>query len=111
VKVIEYQQDRIARLKQDLPPEILIMGTGTDPDLLETQGIRGTDVIVAVTGDDEVNLVVSDLARHEFAVKRTIARINNPNNAWLFTQALGVDVAINQTDFVVSMISKQISQR
>ena len=110
-KVIEIRQDRIARIKDYLPPDMIIFGSGTDPDLLETNGIRAADVIVAVTGDDEVNLVVSDLARHEFGVKHTIARVNNPNNAWLFTQALGVDIAINQTDLIVSLISKQISQR
>jgi trk system potassium uptake protein TrkA len=110
VKIIEVRPDRIPRLQQDLPPEIIFLGSGTDPYLLERCGIRQTNVIVAVTGDDEVNLVVADLARHEFGVMRTIARINNSNNAWMFTQALGVDVAINHTEIVVSMISVQMSQ-
>jgi len=111
IKIIENRQDRIARIKDHLPLDIIIFGSGTDPDLLETNGIRAADVIVALTGDDEVNLVVSDLARHEFGVKCTIARVNNPNNAWLFIQALGVDIAINQTDLIVSLISKEIAQR
>src|SRR5690349_19920731 len=85
VKVVEARPEHISALRHDLPEATLIFGSGTDPMVLEASGIRQTDVVAAVTGADEINLVVSSLARYEYAVQRTIARVNNPKNAWLFT--------------------------
>ena len=75
------------------------MGSGTDPVVLETSGIHQMDVVAAVTGKDEVNLVAASLARFEFNVPRVIARVNNPKNAWMFTDDMGVDAALNQAEF------------
>ena len=71
----------------------VIEGDGCDPKVLREAGITGADAVVAVTGDDEDNLVVCTLARFEFSVSRTIARINNPRNRWMFGKDLGVDIA------------------
>jgi trk system potassium uptake protein TrkA len=65
--------------------------------------------LAAVTGADEVNLVVTTLGRFEFNVPRIIARVNNPLNAWLFTPEMGVDVAINQADLMAKLIAEEIS--
>jgi trk system potassium uptake protein TrkA len=56
-----------------------------------------------------VNLVVTSLARFEFGVPRTIARVNRPHNAWLFTEAMGVDVALNQADLMAHLIVEEMS--
>jgi len=62
-----------------------------------------------VTGRDETNLVVTNLSRFEFNVPRTIARVNNPKNDWMFTEDMGVDVALNQADLMVHLILEEMS--
>jgi trk system potassium uptake protein TrkA len=76
---------------------------------LEAAGISRAQVLAAVTGEDETNLVITSLGRFEYHVPRTIARVNNPKNAWLFTQDMGVDVALNQTDILAKLIVEEIS--
>jgi trk system potassium uptake protein TrkA len=109
VKVIEVRREEIPRLHADLRPEVVVPGNGTDPNLLEATGIRQADVVAAVTGADETNLVVASLARFEFSVPRTIARVNNPKNAWMFTPEMGVDVALNQADLIAHLIAEEMS--
>jgi len=77
--------------------------------VLEASGIRRANVVAAVTGADETNLVVTSLARFEFNVPRVIARINNPKNAWMFTPEMGVDVALNQADLMGHLIAEEMS--
>jgi trk system potassium uptake protein TrkA len=91
------------------PKDVVIVGSGTDPEVLEANGVRNMDVVAAVTGDDEVNLVVTNLSRFEFNVPRTIARVNHPKNAWMFTPEMGVDVALNQADLIGKMIAEEMS--
>lgn len=109
VRVIESRDEEIARLHQELPKEAVILGSGTDPVVLESAGIRLVDVVAAVSGADETNLVVTSLARFEFDVPRTIARVNNPKNAWMFTAEMGVDVALNQADLMGHLIAEEMS--
>jgi trk system potassium uptake protein TrkA len=110
IQLIEVRREEIARLETELKhPNLRVwLGSGTDPAVLEAAGIRQTSVIAAVTGDDEVNLVVTSLARFEFHVPRTIVRVNNPKNAWLHTAAMGVDVSLNQADVMAHMIAEEI---
>lgn len=109
VKLIEQRAERIPLLQNELPKEVVVEGSGTDPALLEGLGIRQTQVVAAVTGSDETNLVVTNLARLEFGVPRTIARINNPKNAWMFTPEMGVDVALNPSDLMAHLIAEEMS--
>ena len=109
VKVIEARSDVLERLREELPTDAVVEGDGTSPAVLEVAGITQTDVLVAVTGEDENNLVVTTLARFEFNVPRIIARVNNPKNAWLFTPEMGVDVAVNQTDILAKLILEEMS--
>jgi trk system potassium uptake protein len=109
VKVIEANREQAFRLRHDLPDHVIVLGSGTDPDVLETAGIHNADVVAAVTGEDENNLVGTSLARYEFHVPRTIARINNPRNAWMFTIDMGVDVAVNQADLMGHLIAEKMS--
>jgi trk system potassium uptake protein TrkA len=107
VKVIEAEREKISRLQQDLPASAVALGNGTDPVVLEGAGILGVDVVAATTGQDETNLVVTNLARFAFNVPRVIARVNNPKNAWMFTPMMGVDVAVNQADLMAGLIAKE----
>jgi len=109
VKVIESSREEFPLLMRILPPGSLVTGSGSDPAVLEIAGIRSADVVAAVTGSDETNLVVAGLARFEFGVRRVIARINHPANAWMFTPRMGVDVALNQADLLVHLILEEMS--
>jgi trk system potassium uptake protein TrkA len=108
VKLIEARREHLDPLKLDLPAETLVLGSGTDPNVLESSGIRQAEIVAAVTGADETNLVVTSLARFEFGVRRTIARVNNPKNAWLFTPEMGVDVALDQADLIARLIVEEV---
>jgi len=107
VKVVEAAREKISRLQQDLPADVVALGNGTDPVVLEAAGILGVNVVAATTGQDETNLVVTNLARFVFNVPRVVARVNNPKNAWMFTPMMGVDVAVNQADLMASLIAKE----
>jgi len=109
VKVIEVRKEEIPHLQNELSKEVLIPGNGTDPNVLESAGIHNVNVVAAVTGADEVNVVITSLARFEFHVPRTIARINNPKNAWMFTPDMGVDVGLNQADLLAHLIAEEMS--
>lgn len=109
VRVIEATRARQERLRRDLPDEAIVLGSGSDPDVLESAGIRQANVLAAVTGADEVNLVATMLARFEFGTPRIIGRINNPRNAWLYTPEMGVDVALNQADLLARLVAEEMS--
>lgn len=109
VTVIEVRAKEARSLHEDLTPESVISGSGTDPAVLERAGIRDAQVMAAMTGSDETNLVATSLARFEFGVPRTIARVKDPGNAWMFTPAMGVDVAVSQADFMAHLIAEEMS--
>lgn len=110
VKLMENRREEVEHLLQlNIPKDVIALGSGSDPDDLEANGIRQMQVLAAVTGLDEVNLVSTSLARFEFGVNRTIARINHPENAWMFRADMGVDVAINQADLIGKMIAEEMS--
>ena len=109
VKVIEDRPIIFERLKDELPVDTLVCGDGSSPSVLEDAGIRNAQVLAAVTGEDEANLVVTTLGKFEFKIQRTIARVNNPKNAWLFTSEMGVDVSLNQADVLAGLIVEEMS--
>jgi trk system potassium uptake protein len=109
VAVVERQADRATELTDELRGALVSVGDGTDPAVLEALGIRRADVVVAVTGEDARNLVVSSLARVEFGVPRTIARVVDPSHAWAFGPDLGVDVALDQADLLARLTLEEMS--
>lgn len=109
VKVIDQRPAPLEKLPKELPQDVIIAGDGSSPLTLENAGIRKANVLAAVTGNDETNLVVTSLARFEFNVPRVIARVNNPKNAWLFTSEMGVDVALNQADILARLVAEEMS--
>ncbi|WP_321506687.1 NAD-binding protein [uncultured Methanoregula sp.] len=109
VKVVEGGKEEYRLMAAELPADVVLFGSVTDPEVLETAGIREADVVAAVTRTDETNLVITSLARFEFNVQRTIARVNIPKNAWLFTPEMGVDVPLNQADLMAHLIAEEMS--
>jgi trk system potassium uptake protein TrkA len=109
VMLIENRPEIVEKLQDELPAEVILVGDGSSPTVLERAGIRRAQVLAAVTGVDETNLVITTLGRFEFNVPRTIARVNNPKNAWLFTPDMGVDVSLNQTDILARLIVEEMS--
>jgi trk system potassium uptake protein TrkA len=77
--------------------------------VLEAAEVRRAKVLAAVTAEDEANLVITTLARFEFNVPRVIARVNDPENAWMFNAEMGVDVALNQADILAKLIAEEMS--
>jgi trk system potassium uptake protein len=76
---------------------------------LDAAGLVGADVVAAVTGDDEDNLVVSLLAKQEFGVPRVIARVNNPKNEWMFDATWGVDMAVSTPHLITGLVREAVS--
>jgi trk system potassium uptake protein TrkA len=109
VRVIDERQNVLEKLTTEIPQEMIVNGDGSSPAVLEKAGIEKAQVLAAVTGSDETNLVVTSLARFEFNVPRVIARINNSKNAWLFTPEMGVDVSLNQAEILARLTAEEMS--
>jgi trk system potassium uptake protein len=86
-----------------------VEGDACSPDILERAGVRQADVVVAATGDDEDNLVISLLAKQEFAVPRVLARVNHPTNAWLFDERWGVDLAVSPPHLLTALVEEEVT--
>ncbi len=86
-----------------------VLADACSPDVLSDAGVREADALVAATGDDKVNLVVSLLAKAEFGVPRVVARLNNPKNEWLFDEAWGVDVMVSTPRLMTALVEEAVS--
>ena len=106
VLVIEKDAHKCSVLTDELGANVL-QGDGCEVSYMIEAGMSRADVVVAVTGDDEDNLAVCQVARHKFNVPRTIARINNPKNERVFRQ-LGIDVTVSSTELILSQIEQVI---
>jgi trk system potassium uptake protein TrkA len=109
IRVIDERPLVLEKLAKEIPADCIINGDGSSPAVLEKAGIHKAQVLAAVTGSDETNLVITSLARFEFNVKRIIARINNSKNAWLFTPEMGVDVSLNQAEILSRLTAEEMS--
>jgi trk system potassium uptake protein TrkA len=89
---------------------VVLQGDACEAATLTAAGASRADVVVAATGDDEDNLVISQMAKKKFAVPRTIARINNPKNEEIF-RLLGIDRTVSQTNVLLSLIEQEIPER
>lgn len=85
------------------------VGDACELSVLERLDVQAADVVVAATGDDKANLVVSLLAKTEFAVSRVVARVNDPRNEWLYDERWGVDVAVSTPRLMVSVVEEAVS--
>jgi trk system potassium uptake protein TrkA len=109
VHLIEDRLEVLSRIHQELPTEVIYQGDPTSPHMLELAGIRECQVLAACTTVDADNLILCYMGRDRYSVPRTIARINNPRNAWLFDKKFHVDVAINQADLMAKLIAEEMS--
>jgi trk system potassium uptake protein TrkA len=108
VLVIEQDPDLVGRRRASLDVEWYI-GDACEFNNLDQAGLAEVDVVVAATGDDEDNLVISLLAKQEFAVPRVVARVNHPKNEWLFNEAWGVDVSVSTPHLLTALVEEAVS--
>lgn len=109
LQVIEHRKVVYDSLLKQLPADRVLLGNGSDPAVLEKAGITSAEVVAAVTEADEINLVVSTLAKMEFGVPRVVALVNNPNNSWLYNSGMGVDVGVNQAEVMAHIVVEEMS--
>jgi len=107
VLLIERDYRRAKLIADDLGQGVVLRGDGAETATLERAGASRADVVCAVTGEDEDNLVVCQVAKLRFTVNRTIARINNPKNEDIFLK-LGIDVTVSSTELILSLIEQEI---
>jgi trk system potassium uptake protein TrkA len=102
------------RLKVDIFNErlgsVVIAGDGAEAAVLSEAGAQRADVVIAVTGEDEDNLVICQMSKAKFHVPRSIARVNNPKNETIF-QRLGIDVTVSQTEHILKLIEQKIPEK
>jgi trk system potassium uptake protein TrkA len=106
VLVLEKDAARSKIIMEELGA-ITIRGNGCELNVLEEAGVSRADVLVAATGDDEINLISCQIAKARFSVPRTIARINNPKNEAIFKK-LGVDATVSTTDAILTRIQEEL---
>ena len=85
-----------------------VQADATEPLTLQGAGLSTCDVMVAATGDDKVNLVSSLLAKQEFGIRRVVARVNHPNNEWLFNESWGVDESVSPPHLLTSLVEEAV---
>lgn len=103
--IVEKRDDAVAKVAEGMA---VVRGDACAPAVLEAAGVRDVDVVVAVTGDDEDNLVISLLAKEEFAVPRVLARVNYPANEWLFDTSWGVDLAVSPPHLLTALVEEEV---
>ncbi len=107
-EVLVLEKDaRVCKTITDELGSVCFRGDGCEAATLAEVGTGRADMLVAVTGDDEDNLVSCQVAKHKHNVPRTIARIRNPKNAILFKK-LGVDVTVSSTDIIIEAIEREV---
>ena len=106
VLVLEKDAARSKIIMEELGA-ITIRGNGCELNVLEEAGVSRADVLVAATGDDEINLISCQIAKARFSVPRTIARINNPKNEAIFKK-LGIDATVSTTDAILTRIQEEL---
>jgi trk system potassium uptake protein TrkA len=109
VTLIEQNRSLSEKLAEFAPNVKVINGDACEPWVLEEAELARTEVIVAATGDDEDNLVVSLLAKQEFGIPRVIARVNHPKNEWMFTENWGVDLFVSTPTLITAMVEEAVS--
>jgi trk system potassium uptake protein TrkA len=92
-----------------VPNATWLLADACEISSLHEAGLADCDVVVAATGDDKANLVLSLLAKTEFGVPRTVARVNNPKNEWMFDEAWGVDVAVSTPRLMTALVEEAVS--
>jgi trk system potassium uptake protein len=110
VSLIEQDPGVAERARGDVTEEVtMVLGDACEPWVLDKADVRSSDVMVAATGDDEDNLVISLLSKQEYGVPRVVARVNHPKNEWLFNETWGVDVAMSPPHVLTSLVEEAVT--
>jgi trk system potassium uptake protein TrkA len=110
VRILENRKEILMRLHREMPTEVIYEGNPAHPEILQQAGIHQANVVAACTTSDAENLVICFISRSQFHVPRTIARINDPRNAWLFDAKFCVDVPLNRGRcHMASLIEEEMS--
>jgi trk system potassium uptake protein TrkA len=109
VTLIEQDPATLEVAKEWAPDVEHLLGDACEPWVLEKAELRSADVVAAVTGDDEDNLVTSLLAKQEYGVPRVLARVNHPDNEWLFNEQWGVDAAVSPPHILTAMVEEEVT--
>lgn len=110
ILVIERDYKKAHQAGAQLGEGAVMRGQADEAATLERAGANRTDLVIAVTGDDEDNLVICQVARRRFNVPRMIARVNNPQNEELFHR-LGIDITVSSTKLILSLIEQELPSR
>jgi trk system potassium uptake protein len=108
VLIIEKDPDLVEKLRKSLDVT-WVTADACEVNSLVLAGMADVDVAVAATGDDEDNLVISLLSKQEFAVPRVVARVNHPDNQWLFNESWGVDVSVSTPQLLTALVEEAVS--
>jgi trk system potassium uptake protein TrkA len=108
VLIIEKDPDLVEKLRKSLDVT-WVAADACEVNSLVLAGMADVDVAVAATGDDEDNLVISLLSKQEFAVPRVVARVNHPDNQWLFNESWGVDVSVSTPQLLTALVEEAVS--
>ena len=108
-QVLLIDRDPTAIRVSSVPEAQWLLADACEIASLAEAGLADCDVVVAASGDDKVNLVVSLLAKTEYGVPRTVARVNNPANEWMFDEAWGVDVAVSTPRLMTALVEEAVS--
>lgn len=106
--LLDRQPEVCARMAESFPGALVVCGDCCDPSILEQAYLERAEVVAALTGDDEDNIVICQLAKERFNVKRTVARVNDSRNAKTFA-ALGIDVPVDSGAIITSLITQEVS--
>lgn len=108
-KVLLIDKNPQAIQPERVPKAEWLLADSCELSSLEEASLEHCDVVIAASGDDKVNLVTSLLAKTEFGVPRTVARVNHPNNEWLFTEAWGVDVNVSTPRIMSALVEEAVT--
>ena len=108
-KVLLIDKEPDAIRPERVPQAVWIQADSCELSSLKEARLEDCDVVIAATGDDKVNLVTALLAKTEFAVPRTVGRVNHPNNEWLFTEAWGVDVNVSTPRIMSALVEEAVT--
>ena len=108
-EILLIDKDPEAIKRTSVPGAEWLLADACEITSLEEAGLQECQVVIAATGDDKVNLVVSLLAKTEYGVPRTVARVSNPKNEWMFDEAWGVDVAVSMPRLMTALVEEAVS--
>jgi trk system potassium uptake protein TrkA len=109
VQLIEQNPQVVDKASDDGDGIEWLLADACEVSSLRQAGLQRCEVVVAATGDDEDNLVISLLAKQEFGVPRVVARVNHPKNEWLFNENWGVDVAVSTPHLITALVEEAVS--